>query len=206
MSDLLEGLEGLGLDKLKPEDLYKKTNEKKPLKGKKKIEPPKEETFIFEKSYECPNCGRNFKNKTVKNGKAKLIGTDLDLRSKHEGVDMAKYEVVVCPTCGYAALSRYFDYISDKQSKLIQEKISSAFRGVEYKNPTFTYKEAFEGYKLAIANAIVKKAKASEKEYICFGTSWLYRGLGESFLSMKMIMKINLQTFKDKKRTIKKMH
>lgn len=184
MSDLLEGLEGLGLDQLKPEDLYKNEDEKVVKKEKKKVEVPKEDFFIFEKTYECPNCGRKFKNKTVKNGKAKLLGTDLDLRPKHEGVDMAKYEVVLCPTCGYAALSRYFDYITDKQSKLIKERISNAFRGVKYQNPIFTYKEALERYKLALANAMVKQAKASEKAYICLRTSWLLRGMGEN-LSIK---------------------
>lgn len=183
MSDLLEGLEGLGLDKINAEDLYKKGADKKKSahNAKKKVELPKEEFYIFDKSYDCPNCGNKFKNKTVKNGKAKLIGTDIDLRSRHEGVDMAKYEVVVCPTCGYAALSRYFEYISERQSKMVQSKISSVFRGVKYKNPYFSYKEALERYKLALANAIVKQARASEKAYICLRTAWLLRGMGENF-------------------------
>lgn len=180
MSELLDGLEEFGLDNLKPENLYKEKKVRSAAKTKKEQEIIPEETFVFEKTYECPNCDSEFKNKTVKNGKAKLIGTDIDLRSRHEGIDMAKYEVVVCPNCGYAGLSRYFDYISAKQSKLITEKISNAFRGVTYKNPIFSYKEAFERYKLALANAIVKQARASEKAYICLRTAWLLRGMGEN--------------------------
>lgn len=179
MSDLLEGLEGLGLDKLKPEDLYSEKGTKKPKQIKKTVEMPKEDFYIFDKTYTCPNCDEEFKNKTVKNGKAKLIGTDVDLRPRHEGIDMSKYEVIVCPICGYAALTRYFDYISVKQSKMIKEKISNAFRGVTYKDPIFSYKEALERYKLALANAIVKQARASEKAYICLRTAWLLRGMGE---------------------------
>ncbi len=179
MSDLLEGLESLGLDNLSAQDLYK---EKKPVvvPKEKKIEVPDEDFFVFDKSYTCPNCGKTFKNKTVKNGKAKLICTDLDLRPKHEGVDMAKYEVVVCPICGYAALTRYFEYLTGAQSKLIQEKISNAFRGIEYTKSTYTYQEALERYKLALANAIVKQSRASEKAYICLRTAWLLRGMSEN--------------------------
>jgi uncharacterized protein (DUF2225 family) len=180
MSDLLDGLDAFGLGKFEAENLYKESPKKTKEKSKKEMDILKEEFFIFEKKYTCPNCEKEFKNKTVKNGKAKLIGTDIDLRPKHEGIDMAKYEVIVCPTCGYASLSRYFDVLFAKQSKMITAKISSAFRGVTYKNSTFSYKEALERYKLALVNAMVKQAKASEKAYICLRTAWLLRGMGEN--------------------------
>ena len=57
--------------------------------------------------------------------------------------------------------------------------ISANFRPhTEYKE-LYTYDEALERYKVALANAIVKLAKPSEKAYICLKTAWLLRGKGE---------------------------
>ena len=40
----------------------------------------------------------------------------------------------------------------------------------------YTYEDAKERYQLALANAIVKNARASEKAYLCLKTAWLIRG------------------------------
>jgi len=89
----------------------------------------------------------------VKIGKAKLIGTDLDLRPKYEIVDSLKYDVILCPHCGYAAMARFFQYITGPQAKLVRVNISQAFKNVEPKGDIYTYEEAIERYKLALANA-----------------------------------------------------
>ncbi len=193
MSGLLDGLEGLGLGKIDTKHLYEETEEEKEkLKDKQTIKSKEEEAqkleemLVFNKKTTCPHCEHVFMNLTVKNGKAKLIGTDQDLRPRHEGIDMAKYEVIVCPKCGYAALTRYFDFISDMQAKLITEKISKNFKGVCYSNEIYSYEEAFERYKLALANAVIKQSKASEKAYICLRTAWLLRGMEEELSIMDL--------------------
>ena len=45
---------------------------------------------------------------------------------------------------------------------------------------TISYESALQRYQLALANAIVKKSRASEKAYICLKTGWLLRGWQES--------------------------
>lgn len=178
---LLSGLSRFGLGSLEGMDLYSK-----PKKEEKKVEEKKappvvhEQDFLFDKTYTCPVCDKEFKARTVKVGKAKLIGSDMDLRPKYEHVDMLKYDVIMCPCCGYAALSRYFKFLTSPQIKLIREKISMNFRSREEEpKETYTYDEALERYKLALVNAIVKMAKSSEKAYICMKTAWLLRGKGE---------------------------
>ena len=95
-------------------------------------------------------------------------------------MDTLKYDVIMCPRCGYAALSRYFKFLTLHQAKLIKEKISANFKPREEdKRETYTYDEALERYKLALVNAIVKMAKPSEKAYICLKSAWLLRGKGE---------------------------
>ena len=41
---------------------------------------------------------------------------------------------------------------------------------------TYSYEVAKGRYELALANAMVKKAKNSEKAYLCLKTAWLIRG------------------------------
>lgn len=181
MAGLLSGLESFGLGKLSGMKVYDAPEEKEEApKEAPKAPVVQEQDFLFDKTYTCPVCDKEFKEKTVKVGKAKLKGTDMDLRPKYEGIDMLKYDVIMCPHCGYTALSRYFKFVSSAQAKLIREQISANFKPKTEHNETYTYEEALERYKLTLANAIVKKAKISERAYICLKTAWLLRGMGEA--------------------------
>ncbi len=184
MAGLLSGLEAFGLKGLdKVDDIYDKAKKEEEARRAEEIKKDPvlaEQELLFEKSYTCPICDTEFKSRTVKIGKAKLLGTDLDLRPKYESVDMLKYDIILCPHCGYAALSRYFKFLTAPQAKLIKENISSTFKPMKEQGTIFSYEEALARYKLTLANAIVKRAKASEKAYICLKTAWLLRGQGES--------------------------
>ena len=180
MAGLLSGLEQFGLSNLESMDLYEAPKkEDEGDKGEQKAHTVQEQDFLFDKSFTCPLCDREFKARTVKIGKAKLAGSDLDLRPRYEQIDMLKYDVIMCPSCGYAALSRFFKYLTSPQAKNIQKTISATFKPQKEVAETYTYDEALERYKLALANAIVKQTKASEKAYICLKTAWLLRGKAE---------------------------
>ena len=183
MSGLLSGLESLGLDKIVGMNLYEDPHaeEQKRQAEAKKADPVlMEQELIFDKTHVCPVCDQEFKSKTAKVGKAKLLGQDMDLRPRYEGIDMLKYDVLVCPCCGYAALSRYFKFVSSKQATRIKETISVSYVAKPDTAEIYTYEMALERYKLALANAIVKQAKNSEKAYICLKTAWLLRGQMEN--------------------------
>ena len=180
MAGLLSGLEQFGLGNLENMDLYE--TQKKADKGPDgKPVPPvvQEQDFLFDKSFTCPICDAEFKARTVKIGKAKLAGSDLDLRPRYEQIDLLKYDVIMCPECGYASLSRFFKFVTSPQAKNIREKISATFKPQKEYKEIYTYDEALERYKLTLANAIVKQTRASEKAYICLKTAWLLRGKGE---------------------------
>lgn len=115
----------------------------------------------------------------MKTGKARLLSTDQDLRAKYEGIDAVKYDVILCPHCGYAALNRYFNSLNKVYIKLIKENISSKVQLHTYDDDIYSYEEAIERYKLCLANAVVKRAHASEKAYICLKSGWLMRGYQE---------------------------
>lgn len=178
---ILSGLGDFGLGGLEGMDIYAEEEEKDAKKPAAAAVPKIEEKdLIYDKSMNCVVCGQEFTTKIMKSGKAKLLGADPDLRARHEGIDSVKYDVYLCPACGYAALSRYFPAIGAAQAKLIKEKISASVHMTKYEEETYSYEQAYERYRLALVCAVVKKAKASEKAYICLKSGWLMRGWWES--------------------------
>ena len=184
---LLSGLNGLGLGGLDSKNLYadknddaaeKKENEQAQAKP---AEPTvKESDYLFEKSYDCPICNKSFKALTMKANRAKLKGVARDLKPEYENIEPLKYDVVMCPKCGCAALGRYWSTITELQRKLIKSEISTNFVAKEYTGDTYSFDEALERYQVALANAMVKNAKASEKAYICLRAGWTLRAKYES--------------------------
>lgn len=178
---LLSGLKGLGLGNLEDMDIFEEEKKEEPAKKQSTtITTVSEKDLIYDKSVECPVCGTHFTTKIMKTGKARLVGMDQDLRARYEGIDTGKYDVSMCPVCGYAALGRYFSMVTAAQAKLIKEKISMTVSIKEYHDETYGYEQAFERYQLALACAVVKHSKASEKAYICLKSGWLLRGWRES--------------------------
>lgn len=181
MAGLLSGLGKLGLKNLEDMDLYEAEKKPEEVAAAKPAAPVVQETdFLFDKSYECTICDGKIKARTMKAGKAKLLRADTDLRPVYENIEPIKYDVITCPHCGYAALTRYFKGLTASQMKAIKETISASFQPVNEEKDTYTYEEALDRYKLCLANAIVKHAKASEKAYICLKTGWLLRSMREN--------------------------
>ena len=154
--------------------------DKNTAKNAKQKSTVSEEDFLFDKSFVCPVCDEEFQAKIVRTGKVKLLSADTDLRPKYQMVDCLKYDALVCPKCGYAALSRFFRFMLSAQAKMIRENISVNFKGLPATGNIYTYDDAIERHQLALANAVVKKAKNSEKAYICLKMAWLFRGKAET--------------------------
>lgn len=182
MKGIFSGLEKLGLGKLEKvevfEDASKKEEEVK--EGKRKPAAVSEADFLFEKTYVCPVCDKEFHSKKIRTGKVKLLAADTDLRPKYQYVDCLKYDAVVCPHCGYAALDRFFKFMMPAQARLIRENISANFKGLPATENIYTYDDAIERHQLALLNTVIKKAKESERAYTCLKMAWIYRGKAES--------------------------
>ncbi len=188
MANLFSGLEAFGLGKMANMEVYA-TDEKNNKKSSQQEESEKnvvvEADYLFDKSFTCPVCDKEFKSKTVKTGKVKLVSADSDLRPKYQNVDSLKYDAIVCPHCGYGALNRFFNYVTSVQGKLIREQISSSFKGISVDGDSYSYEDAIARHKLALVNTIVKRSKLSERAYTCLKTAWLLRGKCESILEEK---------------------
>lgn len=175
--DLFSDLKKLGISNIG--GLFEEEEKAKEAAVEKHVKTPEEleaET-LFDKTYECAVCSRQFTTKAVRAGKAKMVSTDTDLRAVYEHVDVNKYDAIVCPHCGYAALTRFFTTNTQVQRNFIREQITANFKGLPFANGAIvTHDEALLKMKLVLANAVVKKAKNSEKAYICLKTAWVLRG------------------------------
>ena len=181
--NLFSGLEKFGL-KLNDMNLYAEEGKDSSqgedgAKAEAKI--PIEEDFLLEKSVRCPVCDNVFKTKMVKNGRVKRLEPDKDLRPRFQYIDTLKYDISSCSVCGYTAMNRYFNHLSNAQIKLVREQISTQFhKSEEPESPCYSYDEAIDRYKLSLLNTLVKKGKNSEIAYTCLKLAWLYRGKGET--------------------------
>ena len=179
---LFSNLGQFGLGKLEKMDVFDEDAKKETASDASAEEKPAvmEEDLLFDKGFNCPVCDAEFHSKMVRTGKVKLLSADTDLRPKYQLVDSLKYDALVCPKCGYASLSRFFKFMLPAQAKMIRENITTNFKGIDTSANTYTYDDAISRHQLALANAVVKKAKDSEKAYTCLKIAWLYRGKAEN--------------------------
>ena len=181
MADLFSGMGEFGLDKLSSElEVYEKPAEETKTDAETQVKQIQESDYIFDKTMVCPVCDQNFKAKTMKIGRVKLLSMDTDLRPKYQEVDSLKYDAVVSPACGFASLRNFYNTITTGQIRAIKEKVSANFKGINQDLEFYTYDDAIARHKLALVNAIVKNAKSSERAYICLKTAWLLRGKRET--------------------------
>ncbi len=187
---IFDSLAGLGIRGSASAELYeeedtevkdeKELAEALSTRGKQKEPELNESDFIFDKTITCPVCGKVFKTKTVKTGKARFLGTDSDLRPRHNGVDTVKYDTIVCLHCGYASVPRMFSNVTSSQMKNIREQISATFIGMVNGPGIYTYEEAIRRFQLTLYNCVVRKLHTSERAYICLKLAWLFRGYAQS--------------------------
>ncbi len=181
MANLFSGLEAFGLNNLTGMDIYDEKEKDTERKVSTEEKPSfSEEDTIFDKTFACPVCDSEFKTKMVKSGKVKLLNLDADLRPVYQFMDPLKYDAIVCPHCGFAALNRFFSYVTNSQAGLIKANISASFKGIKETGGIFTYDDALSRHKLALVNSIVKKSKTSERAYTCLKIAWILRGKAET--------------------------
>ena len=181
--DYMSDLEKFGIKAGHIEELYADNSQGKPQKAVntvKEKEQEKEEDFLFDKKIQCPVCDKEFMSRTVKSSKARMIGTDNDLRPRFKSIDTLKYGVTSCPYCGYSALNNEFVHLSTTQIHLIRDGVCAKYKADMADMPdVYSYNYAIDKHKLALFCSVVKKGKVSDKAYICLKISWLCRGKKE---------------------------
>lgn len=108
----------------------------------------------------------------------RLLSREEDFLSHYNGENPIKYNVYVCPNCGYAAYHSDFDSITKDKIPLITDNISSRWKKRTF-GDTRDLDLSIEAYKLALINYGVIGKSDLETGNILLGIAWLYR-LGEN--------------------------
>ena len=173
--NVLQGIEKYGLGSLAKLRVFPVDPSLLPKEDKPDIDI---KAYLYPKDHECPVCKETFSANLVRVSKIRLDHLDFDLRPVYAPVDPLLYDVIVCPVCGHAAIKdRFFD-ITERQAEWVIEKMKPHYKPVKYPDQ-LTVDMAIERYKLALVNAVVKRAKDGEKAYICMKLCWLYRIKGD---------------------------
>lgn len=174
MNNIFKELKGIGLSDFSDVTLYE---HKKPVMVNNVVYEKSQKTekdFIYDKKFECPVCNCNFTSKVMKSKCAKLVGRDFDYKPNYEEIEAIKYNVVMCPRCGYSNLINNFTNISPKQKEMFKEKMNTAIY-YPFKNEICTQEEAIIKFKMALLTNVYIKSNYSTKAFICLQLSWLYR-------------------------------
>lgn len=177
--NLLSSLEKYGFSADTELDITKDHRHPEPEKKKKKKPAEKkleEKDYLVKRHITCPVCDHKFDNLSVRGSLTRRLEPDFDLRPRYENIDTLKYDITLCPRCGYAAMSRFFEPLTNAQIGRLTAQVQAKFHSLpEDEKESYTYREAIDRYKLALVSAMVKYAKISEKSMICLRIAWLIR-------------------------------
>ena len=179
MAGLLDGLGMVGLSNLSDLNIFEKKAKPKDIKVSEPKDNVDEKELLYSKKYECPCCGEEFPSLSVRAGRVKRIDADQDLRPIYDPIDSLKYDVVLCPYCGYADFPKTFYQLSDFQRNEVKQKITMSYVPQLDFPPVYDYDRAFRHYQMALATAVVTHSKASQRAYICLKAGWILRGQQE---------------------------
>lgn len=178
--NLLSGMEKFGFAMDGELDILAEEKAKKTEATAKKAAAPvikQEKDFVIDKKVRCPICDKDFPIKAVLATKLKRLEPDFDLRPNYEHVDKIKYDFNSCPRCGYSALDTTFSKIDTARVKLIRAEFCPSFKpqADEMLPEIYSYEYSIEKFKLALICTMKKRAKMSEKAYVCLKIAWLRR-------------------------------
>lgn len=143
-----------------------------------------ENDLLYDKKHTCPVCNRDFMTKTLKTGKAKTVGMDIDMRQRYANIDPIKYRIIECPVCGYADMDTTFENVGRKERSALREKCIKLYNSVPVTEGAREYDIAYRYYKSAIRCDLIRGAKSGKRAYTALYTAWLLRGWREMLTEM----------------------
>ena len=139
---------------------------------------------VYNSKINCPVCSNTFEVGKVRTKFVRSRGQDTDLRPLYEGENPLFYDPVVCPSCGFAHIGTTFEELTLNDFRVVREKITAKWTQRDFSGPR-TVEQAIEAYKLALLNARIRQAPASELAKACLRLSWMYRIKGDTVLDFK---------------------
>jgi uncharacterized protein len=150
---------------------------------------------IYKKKLDCPVCKLKFETTKVKSSKLRVDTMDTDLLKRYKDVEEhpVKYEVIMCPNCGYAAIERHFEGINKRGIAIVKENVMYKWNKQDYTD-TRGKKEAILAYKFALYCAELMKKSKVELGGICLRMAWVNR-LYEDIDSERKYLEMTLRMY-----------
>ena len=132
---------------------------------------PKE---LFDKTMECPCCKVNFITKKVRSSRLRLEKRDADFLNYYKTENPIKYNIFVCPNCGYSAYENKYETIKKDEINIIQANITTNWTQRDF-GGVRDIGQGLEAYKLALLQGTILSYSKLELGNICLNIGWLYR-------------------------------
>jgi uncharacterized protein (DUF2225 family) len=134
---------------------------------------------LFDKQVICPVCNSHFKSKTVKSKSPRVVSKDSDFFIRYSVANPYFYDVLICNSCGYAAMRIDFEKLKIHKKELVFSNVTPKWKPREYPD-ILDEKLAIERYKLALLNALLLNLPDSTKSMISLKIAWMNRLLDNS--------------------------
>ena len=134
---------------------------------------------LFDKQVICPVCNSHFKSKTVKSKSPRVVSKDSDFFIRYSVANPYFYDVLICNSCGYAAMRIDFEKLKIHKKELVFSNVTPKWKPREYPD-ILDEKLAIERYKLALLNALLLNLPDSTKAMISLKIAWMNRLLDNS--------------------------
>ncbi len=144
--------------------------------------------ILYDKSCTCPLCGHAFTTKTIKIGKNQVTSIDEDLYPHYSMVNPLLYDIIVCPECGYSAVTKNFSSLLPRQKEWLRVHFYRGAKIPNYEEYT-TLEEAIHKHKIALLACMTRKSKLGEQAYVALHIAWLYRDQGNDAESKSFLIR-----------------
>lgn len=160
------------------------------------MEEKQESVYLYDKKITCAVCNKEFLTKQVRTGKARFKGTNEILKPIYTGIDCTKYDVIMCPHCGYAAVPRIYGKLTNKQRAALKESVEGKFKVTWNDEDYYSYDVAIRRCKMALLSEMIVGTKISESAYLCLRLAWLYEGRVTELIRQKADNSVTKQHLK----------
>ncbi len=131
---------------------------------------------LYDTEVTCPVCGEKISVTKTRSKMLRFIKRDPDNCPYYEGINPIFYTAYVCSECGYSALERHFENVTESGKAEVMNKITP-----KWKKRKFTGRRdvhaAIEVHRLVLLNYTIMHVPFSELGKLCLKIAWLYRYL-----------------------------
>ena len=122
----------------------------------------------------CPCCKVKFTTKKIRTSRLRLEKRDADFLNYYKTENPIKYNIFVCPNCGYAAYEKKYETIKRDGMDIIQANITLNWEQRDF-GGVRSNQQALETYKLALLQGSMLAYSKLELGNICLNIGWLNR-------------------------------